>query len=113
MLRKIECYIQPCKLDAVKDKLIDAGAEGMSVTKVEGFGKQRGYLEGEIPNKHVKLLPKIKMETVVDEEIVDKVTNAIIKMSQTGEIGAGKIFILPVEDAIRIRTKESGISAIT
>ncbi len=113
MLRKIECYIQPTKLDQVKDGLIDAGVEGMSVTQVVGFGKQRGFVNGEVPNKKVKLLPKIKLEIVVGEDEVEKFTTAIIKLAGTGTIGAGKIFVLPVEDAVRIRTSESGISAIT
>lgn len=113
MLKKIECFIQPFKLEEVKDALIDAGVEGITLTQVEGFGKQRGYLKDEIPNKNVKFLSKIKLEIVVDEEIVDTVTKTIVKLAQTGEFGSGKIFILPVEDAIRIRTKEAGISAIT
>ena len=113
MLKKIECFIQPFKLEEIKDALIDAGVEGITLTEVKGFGKQRGYLKGEIPNKDVKFLPKIKLEIVVDEEIVDDVTKTIVKLAQTGEFGSGKIFILPVEDAIRIRTKEAGISAIT
>ena len=112
MLKKIECFIQPFKLDEVKDALIDAGVEGISVSEVRGFGKQRGFIKGEIPNKHVKFLPKVKLEIVIDEEIVDQVTRTIIKLAQTGEFGSGKIFVLPVEDATRIRTQESGISAI-
>ena len=112
MLKKIECFIQPFKLDEVKDALIDTGVEGISVSEVKGFGKQRGFIKGEIPNKHVKFLPKVKLEIVVDEEIVDRVTRIIIKLAQTGEFGSGKIFVLPVEDATRIRTQESGISAI-
>lgn len=112
MLKKIECFIQPFKLDAVKDALIDAGVEGITISDVKGFGKQRGFIKGEIPNKEVKFLPKIKLEIVVDEEIVDAVTRTIVRLAQTGEFGSGKIFIMPVEDAIRIRTQESGISAI-
>jgi nitrogen regulatory protein P-II 1 len=112
MLKKVECFIQPFKLDEVKDALIDTGVEGISVSEVRGFGKQRGFIKGEIPNKHVKFLPKVKLEIIVDEEIVDRVTGTIIKLAQTGEFGSGKIFVLPVEDAIRIRTQESGISAI-
>lgn len=113
MLKKIECFIQPLKLDAVKDALVDIGVEGITISEVNGFGRQRGYAEGEKPNKDVKFLPKIKLEIVVDEEIVDDVTRTIVKLTATGKFGSGKIFILPVEDAIRIRTKESGISAIT
>jgi len=113
MLRKIECYIQPFKLDSIKDALIDTGVvDGITVSDVRGFGRQRGYLKEEIPNKTVKFLPKTKLEIVVDEEKVDDVCKLIVKLAQTGEIGSGKIFILPVEDAIRIRTSESGKSAI-
>lgn len=112
MLRKIECYIQPSKLDSIKDTLVEAGVEGMSVSEVEGFGKQRGYANGEEPSAHVKFRPKIKLEIVVDEDIVDRVTHLIVKLARTGKIGAGKVFILPVEDAIRIRTSESGKAAI-
>jgi nitrogen regulatory protein PII len=113
MLKKLECFIQPFKLDDVKDALIDSGAEGITVSNVMGFGKQRGFLQGEIPNKSVRFLPKVKLEIVLDEEILDDVTKTIVKLSQTGEFGSGKIFIMPVEDAIRIRTEESGILAIT
>lgn len=113
MLRKIECYIQPTKLESVKDGLIEAGVEGMSVTEVLGFGKQRGYINGGEPNRKVKLLKKIKLEIVVGEDEVEKITTAIIKLAGTGRIGSGKIFVIPVEDAVRIRTSESGISAIT
>ena len=113
MLRKIECFIQPFKLDAIKEALIKVGVDGMSVTEVKGFGRQRGYINGEIPNKEVKFLPKTKLEIVVDEEVVDDVTKLIVKLARTGKIGAGKIFIIPVEDAIRIRTSESGKSAVT
>jgi nitrogen regulatory protein P-II 1 len=112
MLRKIECIIKPFKLDDVKEALIKAGVEGMTVTEVRGFGKQRGFIKGEIPDKNVKFLQKIKLEMIVDEKIVDSVTKLIVKLAKTGEIGDGKIFIIPVEDAIRIRTSESGISAV-
>src|SRR5680860_342362 len=112
MLRKIECFIQPFKLDEVKDALFGVGVEGMSISEVRGFGKQRGYVNGGKLNRGVKFLPKIKMEIVVDEEIVDNVIKTIVKLSKTGEFGSGKIFVIPVEDAIRIRTEESGKSAI-
>ena len=112
MLRKIECYIQSSKLDEVRDALINAGVDGMSVSEIQGFGRQRGHLNGEISDKKVQFRPKTKLEIVVDEEIVDDITKIIVKLAQTGKIGAGKIFILPVEDAIRIRTSESGKSAI-
>ena len=112
MLRKIECFIQPSRLEKIKDALIDEGVEGISISRVEGFGKQRGYKNGEKPDKEVKFLPKVKLEIVVGEEIVDNVTKLIIKLARTGKIGSGKIFIIPVEDAIRIRTSEAGRSAI-
>lgn len=113
MLKKIECYIQPSKLEIVKNALIEAGVEGISKSDVEGFGKQRGYKNGEIPDTNVKFLPKTKLEIVVEEEIVDSVTSIIVKLAKTGKIGAGKVFILPVEDAIRVRTSESGRSALS
>ena len=112
MLRKIECYIQPFKLDVVKDALFDAGVEGMSISEVKGFGNQRGYINGGKPNREVKFLPKIKMGIVVDEEIIDDVIKTIVKLTKTGEFGSGKIFVIPVEYAVRIRTEESGKSAI-
>lgn len=112
MLKKIECFIQPSKLDVIKNELINVGIDGMSVSEVKGFGKQRGHLTGNNSGTEVKLLPKIKIEIVVDEEILDKVIDRIMKLSTTGTFGAGKIFVLPVEDAIRIRTEESGIRAV-
>ena len=113
MLRKIECFIQPSKLDKVKDALIEAGVDGMSVSEVQGFGRQRGRANGELPSGQVKFRPKTKLEIVVDEEIVDVITTLIVKLARTGKIGAGKVFILPVEDAIRIRTSEAGRSALS
>jgi len=113
MLRKIECFIQPSKLDQIKDALIEAGVDGMTVSEVEGFGRQRGRVNGEKPSSRVKFRQKTKLEIVVDEEIVDEITTLIVKLARTGKIGAGKIFILPVEDAIRIRTSESGRSALS
>lgn len=112
MLRKIECYIQPSKLDEIKDALIDAGVDGMSVSEVQGFGRQRGQLNGEVSDQNVRFRPKTKLEIVVDEKIVDDITKLIVRLARTGKIGAGKIFIIPVEDAVRIRTSESGKSAI-
>lgn len=112
MLKKVECFLQPSKLDAVKDELVNIGVEGMSVSEVRGFGRQRGYLEGEKVNNKVKFLPKVKVEMVVDEEIVDRVIRKIRNLCLTKTIGAGKIFVLPVEDAVRIRTAERGKRAI-
>ncbi len=112
MLKKIECFIQPFKVDTVKDALCEIGVEGVSIMEVRGFGRQRGYGEGEKQDKEIKFRPKIKMEIVVDEEIVEDVISNIKRLAATGAVGAGKIFVLPVEDAVRIRTEEVGRSAI-
>lgn len=90
MLKKIECFLQPSKLEEVKDELVKVGAEGMSVNEVRGFGRQRGYLEGEKINKEVKFLPKIKVEIVVDEEIVDRVIGRIRELCRSNTIGGSK-----------------------
>jgi len=112
MLKKIECFLRPSRLDVIKDELVKIGVEGMSVSEVRGFGRQRGYLEGEKVNNKVKFLPKVKVEIVLDEEIVDEVIKTIRKLCFSKSIGAGKIFVLPVEDAVRIRTAETGKRAI-
>ncbi|MFH0964144.1 MAG: P-II family nitrogen regulator [Planctomycetota bacterium] len=114
MLKKIECFIQPFKLEAVMNALIGLGVEGMSVLDAHGFGRQLGYG----PEEHrqntepIKFREKKKVEIVVDEEIVDDVIRLIRKLAYTGTMGAGKVFVLPVEDAIRISTDEKGRSAI-
>jgi len=112
MLRKIECFIQPSTLDWLKSDLVKAGVDGMSISQVEGFGRQHGYQEGEERAPEVKFLPKLKLEIVVEEEIVDHVVRTIVEHARTGTIGAGKIFVLPVEDAVRIGTGERGHGAI-
>jgi len=112
MLKKVECYIQPSKLDSLKDALLDTGVAGMSVTDVRGFGRQRGYTKDEEVTDSVKFLPKTKIEIVVDEDIVEDVITVIKTQARTGTIGAGKIFVMPIEDAVRISTYESGRCAI-
>ncbi|HDN67686.1 MAG: P-II family nitrogen regulator [Candidatus Latescibacterota bacterium] len=112
MLKKIECFIQPFKLEEIKDALVESGVEGMSVTEAKGFGKQHGFVEGEMHNRKVKFRLKTKLEIVVDEELVEKVISVIQRLAYTGTIGSGKIFVVPVEDAIRIRTRETGKSAL-
>ena len=112
MLRKIECYIRPSTLDELKDNLLKVGIEGMSVSEVQGFGRQRGYTEDEEPHNTVKFLPKLKLEIVVEESAVDGILKEILEHGRTGKIGAGKIFVIPVEDAIRVGTGERGYSAI-
>lgn len=114
MLKKIECFIQPFKLDAVMNALIEIGVEGMSVMEARGFGRQLGYGPGE--ERHnaepIRFREKKKVEIVVDEDIVDDVIRLIRKLAFTGTMGAGKVFVLPVEDALRISTAESGRSAV-
>ena len=112
MLKKIECFLQPSKLEEIKNGLVKMGVEGMSVSEVKGFGIQRGHLGGEETNSKVKFLPKVKVEIVLDEEIVEEVIRTIRKLCMARTIGAGKIFVIPVEDAVRVRTAEVGKSAI-
>lgn len=112
MIKKIEGYIQPSKLDALKDALVEVGITGMSISQVQGFGRQRGYHQGEEKASKAKFLEKTKIEIVVDEEIVEDIVQIIMDMARTGNIGAGKIFVLPVEDAIRIGSGEVGSAAI-
>jgi nitrogen regulatory protein P-II 1 len=112
MLKKIECVIQPFKLDEVKDALSEIAVEGMTVSEVKGVGIQKGYGEGEKKGKTLFLRQKIKIEIVTSEDKVEEFIAIIQKYAKTGHIGDGKIFIYPIEDAIRIRTKESGGMAI-
>jgi len=112
MLKKIEGYIQPSRLEPLKDALTAAGVSGMTVYPVQGFGRQLGYKDGESSGPKAKFLDKMKIEIVVDEAQVDKIVQIIIHLAQTGSIGAGKIFVSPVEDAIRIGTREVGMTAI-
>ena len=108
-MKKIEAYIKPFKLDEVKEALMEAGAGGMSVTEVKGFGRQKGHTELYRGSEYkVDFLPKIRVEVVVKDEDVERVVKAIIASARTGQIGDGKIFISNVEDAIRVRTGESG-----
>ena len=112
-MKKVEAIIKPFKLDEVKDALAKIGVGGMTVTEVKGFGKQKGHTEIYRGMEYVvDLLPKVKIEGVVKDEEVEKVVETIIKTAQTGRVGDGKIFIIPVEDVIRIRTRERGEEAI-
>ena len=119
MLRKIECYIQPFKLEPLTHALVEIGVEGISVTEVKGIGRQLGALAEQVQNSgggemkaDIQFRPKLKLEIVVSEEIVDDVVKHIVKLARTGTIGAGKVFVVPVEDAIRIGTGEVGYAAI-
>jgi nitrogen regulatory protein PII len=112
-MKKIEAIIKPFKLEEVKDALGEIGIEGMTVTEVKGFGRQKGHTEIYRGSEYtVDFLPKIKIELVVGDNQVDPAVAAIIKAAKTGKIGDGKVFILKVEEAIRIRTDEKGEAAV-
>jgi len=112
-MKKIEAIIKPFKLDEVKDKLNDLGIQGITVTEVKGFGRQKGHTELYRGAEYVvDFLPKIKMEIVIADTRVEDVVNAIVKSAQTGRIGDGKIFITNIEEAVRIRTGERGEDAV-
>jgi nitrogen regulatory protein P-II 1 len=112
-MKKIEAIIKPFKLEEVKDALAELGVEGMTVTEVKGFGRQKGHTEIYRGSEYtVDFLPKLKMEIVLPDEKVDAAVATIIKSARTGKIGDGKVFVLPVEQAIRIRTEERGDSAL-
>lgn len=112
-MKKIEAIIKPFKLDEVKEALQEVGLPGITVTEVRGFGRQKGHTELYRGAEYtVDLLPKVKIELVVEDAMVERVVEAICSAAQTGRIGDGKIFISPVEDAIRIRTGERGDLAI-
>jgi nitrogen regulatory protein P-II 1 len=110
---KIEAVLQPSKLDAVKDALLEAGIEGMTILEARGHGRQKGHTEVYKGREYeVDLLPKIKVELVLMDEIVEKVIDTILTIAYTGVIGDGKIFIYKVDDAIRIRSRERGTVAL-
>jgi nitrogen regulatory protein PII len=112
-MKKIEAIIKPFKLEEVKDALQESGIEGMTVSEVKGFGRQKGHTEIYRGSEYtVDFLPKIKVELVLPEDKVATAVAAIIKAAKTGKIGDGKIFVSPVEEAIRIRTEERGDSAV-
>jgi len=112
-MRKIEAVIKPFKLDEVKEALHGIGIQGMTVTEVRGFGRQKGHTELYRGAEYVvDFLPKIKLEIAVKDDMVDKVIDAIVSAANTGRIGDGKIFVLPMEEVIRIRTGERGSEAV-
>ena len=112
-MKKIEAIIKPFKLEEVKEALSELGIEGMTVTEVKGFGRQKGHTEIYRGSEYtVDFLPKIKLEIVLTDSLVDTAASAIVKAAKTGKIGDGKIFITPIEEAIRIRTGERGDDAI-
>ncbi len=112
-MRKIEAIIKPFKLDEVKEALHGIGIQGMTVTEVKGFGRQKGHTELYRGAEYVvDFLPKLKIEIAVSDELADKTVQVIVEAASTGRIGDGKIFVLPVEEAIRIRTGERGPDAV-
>jgi nitrogen regulatory protein PII len=112
-MKKIEAIIKPFKIEEVKDALSEIGIEGMTVTEVKGFGRQKGHTEIYRGSEYtVDFLPKIKLEVVVADDLVDAAIKAISDSAKTGKIGDGKIFVLSVENAIRIRTGETGNQAV-
>jgi nitrogen regulatory protein P-II 1 len=112
-MKKIEAIIKPFKLDEVKDALHEVGVQGITVTEVRGFGRQKGHTELYRGAEYiVDFLPKVKIEVVVENGQVDDVIEAIENAAKTGRIGDGKIFVYPVEDVIRVRTGERGKQAI-
>ncbi len=112
-MKKIEAIIKPFKLDDVKEALYEAGIKGMTVSEVKGHGRQKGHKEIYRGAEYVvDFIPKIKIEIIVDAEIVDQVVETIRNAANTGKIGDGKIFVLPVDDVIRVRTGEHGKDAI-
>jgi len=112
-MKKIEAIIKPFKLDEVKNALHEVGVTGMTVTEVKGFGRQKGHTEVYRGAEYViDFLPKIKIEVVLDDALVERAVQAVQESARTDEIGDGKIFVIPIEQAIRIRTGEQGPDAV-
>jgi nitrogen regulatory protein P-II 1 len=112
-MTKLEAIIQPNRFDAVKQALIDVGVEGMTVSEVRGHGRQKGHKETYRGGEYsVDLLPKVKLELVLQDNIVDSAVDAILSTASTGKIGDGKIFLYKVQEAIRIRNQERGAAAV-
>ena len=112
-MKKIEAIIKPFKLEEVKAALTEIGVEGLTVTEVKGFGRQKGHTEIYRGSEYtVDFLPKVKIEVVLSDALADKAVETIVKAAKTGKIGDGKIFILPVDEVVRIRTEERGEKAV-
>ena len=112
-MKKIEAVLKPFKLDEVREALSEIGVTGLTVTEVKGFGRQKGHTEIYRGSEYtVDFLPKVKIEIVVDDAQAESVAGVIVKSANTGKIGDGKVFLSPVEQAIRIRTGETGSSAV-
>jgi nitrogen regulatory protein P-II 1 len=112
-MKFIVAIIKPFKLEEVKEALSQLGIQGMTVTEVKGFGRQKGHTEIYRGSEYtVDFLPKVKIEVVVADDLVGRVVEGIVKAAKTGKIGDGKVFVLPIEDAVRIRTDERGEAAL-
>ena len=112
-MKKIEAIIKPFKLEEVKDALGEIGIEGMTVTEVKGFGRQKGHTEIYRGSEYsVDFLPKIKLEVVIGDSLAESAVAAIVKAAKTGKIGDGKVFVSSIENALRIRTEETGEQAV-
>ena len=112
-MKKVEAIIKPFKLEEVKEALAGLGVEGMTVSEVKGFGRQKGHTEIYRGSEYtVDFLPKIKVEVVVGDGLSDSAVDAIVKAARTGKIGDGKVFVSPIENAVRIRTEEKGEHAV-
>ena len=112
-MKKIEAIIKPFKLDEVREALSEVGVSGLTVTEVKGFGRQKGHTELYRGAEYVvDFLPKVKVEMIVGDTLVERAIEAIVKAARTGKIGDGKIFVTPVEQVVRIRTGESGEAAV-
>ncbi|MGE5683130.1 MAG: P-II family nitrogen regulator [Bacillota bacterium] len=112
-MRKIEAIIRPFKLDEVKEALLEEGIRGLTISEVRGYGRQKGHKETYRGSEYqIEFVPKIKIEVVLEESKLEKAIDAILRTAKTGQVGDGKIFIYEVQDAIRIRTDESGRDAL-
>ncbi|MCX6170387.1 MAG: P-II family nitrogen regulator [Ignavibacteriales bacterium] len=112
-MKKIEAIIRPFKLDDVKEALLEEGIRGMTITEVRGYGRQKGHKETYRGSEYqIEFVPKIKIEVIVDDSMTEKAVDAILRTAKTGQVGDGKIFISTIDDVIRIRTDESGPSAL-
>ncbi len=112
-MKKLEAIIKPFKLEEVKEALAELGIEGMTVTEVKGFGRQKGHTEIYRGSEYtVDFLPKVKVEVVMADDLIEKAVNVVVTAAKTGKIGDGKVFVLPVEHAVRIRTEEIGEKAV-
>ncbi len=113
LMKKIEAIVKPFKMEDVKESLSEIGIEGMTVSEVKGFGRQKGHTEIYRGTEYtVDFLPKVKFEIVLRDDLVDKAVQTIVDAAKTGKIGDGKVFVLPIEDAVRIRTEERGDGAV-